>query len=318
MKIALSLLIGISLITACSYLPLAPRNSPAGLSAGSPTENSLTATPQPLGEGVAGKIDHDITYCTMDNVDLKLDLYFPKNMNASAPIVVYVHGGAWMGGDKTSSAGEIDLPLIIDSFLNNGFIVGAVNYRLAPQYKFPAMIEDVKCAIRFLRTNAESYDINPDKIGAWGGSAGGQLVNLLGTTDASAGFDTGQYLDQSSRVEAIADLFGHSDLPAYFQEKKGHSALRKMVFGTFNLINASPDTYITPDDPPFLILHGDADQSVPLDQSQGFYSKLTAVGVPAQLNIVHNGPHGLDAPDESPSPSQLAEIIVDFFIKYLK
>jgi dipeptidyl aminopeptidase/acylaminoacyl peptidase len=84
------------------------------------------------------------------------------------------------------------------------------------------------------------------------------------------------------------------------------------------LDQSSPDTYIIPDDPPFLILHSDADQSVPLDQAQEFYRKLKAAGVPAQLVIVHGGPHGLDAPDEIPSPSQLAQIIVDFFTCYLK
>jgi acetyl esterase/lipase len=306
------LFIGIILITACSYSPFNFGNSQID----SPT-SVPSMTPQPLGEGVARKIDHDITYCTVDNVDLKLDLYFPKNIDSPASTVVYVHGGAWMGQDKTSTAGEVDLPFIIDSLINDGFIVGAVNYRLAPQFKFPAMIEDVKCAVRFLRANADEYNINPNKIGAWGGSAGGHLVNLLGTTDSSAGFDVGQYLDQSSRVEAVADLFGHADLPAYTKEKS-HVWLLKTVFGTFNLTNASPVTYITPDDPPFLILHGDADQSVPLDQSQEFYNKLTAAGIPAQLIIVHGGPHGLDASNESPSPSQLSQMIVGFFIKYLK
>ena len=279
--------------------------------------NDVAATPQPLGDGVAGQIDHDITYCTVDNVDLKLDLYFPKGMSAPAPLVVYVHGGAWMSQDKTSGAGEIDLPLIIDLSLKAGFIVGAVNYRFAPQFQFPAMIEDVKCAIRFLRANAGKYNIDPAHIGAWGGSSGGHLVSLLGATDAEAGFDVGQYLDQSSRVEAVADLFGHADLPAYFTEK-GHLQLRKAVFGNFDLIKASPVTYITPDDPPFLILHGDADLSVPLDQAQEFYNKLKTAGVPAQLVIVHGGPHGLDAPGEIPSPAQLSQIIVDFFTRYLK
>ncbi len=315
-RFLMAVIVGIVLIPVCSYSPLRLGSSPTGSPSG-PTVIVPTLTPTPLGEGVASKIDHDITYCTADNVDLKLDLYFPKSMAIPAPLVVYVHGGAWMGQDKASGAGEIDFPLILDSFLNDGFIFGAVNYRLAPLFKFPAMIEDVKCAIRFLRTNATSYNINPNEIGAWGGSAGGHLVSLLGTTDASAGFDVGQYIDQSSRVEAVADLFGHSDLPAYVKEK-GHSQLIKMVFGDFSLINASPDTYVTPDDPPFLILHGDADQSVPLDQAQGFYNKLIAAGVPAELVIVHGGPHGLDSPSETPSPSQLSQIIVGFFKKYLK
>ena len=258
------------------------------------------------------KIERDIVYCTTDNVNLQLDLYFPKSFNGPTPAVIYVHGGAWTSGDKNPGSLANGFSYLLDA----GFIVGSVDYRLAPEYHFPAMIEDVKCAIRFLRANAATYSINPDKIGAWGASAGGHLVSLLGVTDPSAGFDVGQYLDQSSRVQTVVDMFGPEDLTTRFP--KVDVNLLANVFGSFSLAQGSPVTYITPDDPPFLILQGDADTVVPLNQSQEFYDKLTAAGVPAQLVIVHNGPHGLGAPNESPSLSELISMIVQLFEATLK
>ncbi len=302
-----------NLATAYAYPSVTPLPTPLGYSM-PPTAQTATRVPRPQKDIAShtSKIDRDITYCTANNVDLKMDLYFPKLLNGPMPIVVYVHGGGWTSGDKRDGAGALDFPALLDA----GFIVGAVNYRLAPQAQFPAMIEDVKCAIRFLRANASQYNINPNEIGAWGGSAGGHLVSLLGVTDQSAGFDVGQYLDQSSRVQAVVDMFGPADLTTGFS--KAYANMRDMVFGTFDLAKASPVTYITADDPPFLILQGDADKTVPLSQSQEFYDKLTAAGVQAQLVIVHGGPHGLNSPTETPSRSELTQMIVNFFSQHLK
>lgn len=265
----------------------------------------------------AGKVLRDVTYCTAGGVDLKMDVYFPRNATGTTPLVVYVHGGGWRSGDKSGGAGMIDAPALLDA----GFTVASLDYRLAPQYTFPAMIEDVKCAIRSLRAHAGDYNIDPSKIGVWGGSAGGHLVNLLGTTDASAGFDVGQYLDQSSRVQAVVDMFGPADLTTGFSN--GYEQVAQTVFGTtdFNdpiFKTVSPVTYITADDPPFLILQGDADQTVPLSQSEEFYDKLTAAGVEARLVIVHDGPHGLGSPNETPSRAVLTKMIVQFFEEHLK
>jgi acetyl esterase/lipase len=259
------------------------------------------------------KIDPDVTYCTVQSTDLKMDLYFPKSLGGSAPIVVYIHGGGWSKGDKRDTTSVDDFP----AFLDAGFIVSAVNYRLAPQYQFPAMIDDVKCAIRFLRANAGPYGIDPNKMGVWGGSAGGHLVSLLGVTDRSAGFDVGQHLDQSSRVQAVADMFGPADLPAFFPNT-GLLQLRDAVFGSYDLAKASPVTYITADDPPFLILQGDADTTVPPSQSQEFYAKLTAAGLTANLVMVKGGNHGLSNPNENPPRADLINMIVQFFKLHLK
>jgi acetyl esterase/lipase len=277
-----------------------------------PRSASLSAQP-PL------PTERDVTYCTLDGVELKMDIYRPQRSAAPTPALLYVHGGGWTGGDKRSGEGIRDIP----ELLARGYLVAAVNYRLAPRYKFPAMIEDVKCAVRFLRANAERFSINPEKIGAWGGSAGGHLVALLGTADATAGWDVGQYLEQSSRVQAVVDMYGPTDLTVLFE--RANPRLMEQVFGTSDrnsetLQKASPVNWVSSDDPPFLILHGERDPLVPVSQSQIFYEKLRAAGVPATFVIVKNAGHGfapLGGPI-SPSRQELTKMIADFFDQYLK
>ena len=256
----------------------------------------------------------DITYCTVDGVDLKLDMYFPKGATNATPLAVFIHGGGWSIGNKRASAGVYDYPALLDS----GFTIASLDYRLAPQYRFPTMIEDVKCAIRFLRTNANLYNIAPNRIGVWGLSAGSHLSMLLGVTDESAGFDVGQYPDQSSRVQAVVDMSGPADLTADFST--GFVKARNSAFVGYDLSKASPITYITADDPPFLIIQGDQDILVPIDsgQAQKLFDSLTAVSVPAQLVIVKSGPHMLNAPNQSPSRAELTDMIVQFFTEHLK
>jgi len=146
---------------------------------------------------------------------------------------------------------------------------------------------------------------------------------MLGTTDARAGFDVGEYLDQSSRVQAVVDLFGPTDLPAMLG---GRAAIvAQMVFGATSdndpiLVKASPVTYITPDDPPFLILHGDKDAVVPLEQSQILYDRLKAGGVNATLVIVKNAGHSFTPSGGaiSPTRTELSKMIANFFDQFLR
>jgi acetyl esterase/lipase len=265
-----------------------------------------------------GTIESDVRYCTIEGVDLYMDVYYPEAMDGEWPAVVYVHGGAWMGGDKTSGAGYRELPELV----SRGYLAISVNYRLAPDYAFPAMIEDVKCAIRHLRAHAGEYNIDPQRIGAWGSSAGGHLVSLLGVTDREQGFDqTGQYLDQSSRVMAVADLFGPADLTLATDAPR----IRQAVFGTADpsaviLATASPVTYVTADDPPFLILHGDQDDVVPPEHSERLYARLTEAGVPVVFVLVENAGHGFARVDGAINPSrdQITGMIADFFDQHLK
>ena len=284
------------------------------------TPPAPVATPTATALRRWGSVQRDVTYCTVDGVALKMDVYFPpKAQSTPLPVTVYVHGGAWVGGDKESGAGM----LALDELRGRGYLVVAINYRLAPQYKFPAQIEDVKCAIRYLRANAATYGLDAQRIGVWGGSAGGHLVSLLGTSDASAGLEGhGGYAEQSSRVQAVVDLFGPADLPA-FADDLGNGA--QVVFGATSpddpvLVRASPVTYVSPDDPPFLILHGEQDEVVPLSQSQILYERLQAAGVPATLVVVKNAGHGFQPAGGaiSPTRAELARLIADFFDQHLK
>ncbi|GAB3897384.1 alpha/beta hydrolase [Kibdelosporangium lantanae] len=192
----------------------------------------------------------NVEYCRPDGVPLPMDIYTPAQPRSSAPVAVYVHGGGFMLGDQESdglgaslanSPGALFAPLR-DRLTASGFVVASVGYRLAPASPWPGPITDVKCAIRFLRAHATELDINPKRIGVWGSSAGGTLVSLLGTTDTSAGFDVGEYTDQTSEVQAVVDMFGAADLTDHITGFAGttiHIALNNDV-----LRAASPSTYL--------------------------------------------------------------------------
>ncbi|MHB8793445.1 MAG: alpha/beta hydrolase fold domain-containing protein [Thermoleophilia bacterium] len=275
----------------------------------------------PLDPAKLGTVERDVTYGKAGGYDLKMDIYYPVTANGPAPVVMYVHGGGWTKGDKQDGAGAAAIPSLQEA----GFLVVSVNYRLAPEYQFPAQIEDVKCAVRYLRANAEKYALGPERIGAWGGSAGGHLVSLLGVMDDDDGLEGScGNQDESSRVQAVVDMFGPSDLTRRFEGGAIGQALGARVFGTSDsgseiLKIASPVTYVTADDPPFLILQGDSDMLVPPDQSQGLYDILKAAGVPATLVMVKNAGHAF-APqggEISPSRQEINAMIVDFYMREL-
>ncbi len=259
------------------------------------------------------RVERNVVYAVVNGVSLALDLYFPDRGTPPLPVAMYVHGGAWVKGDKAEGAGLTDLP----ELLARGYLVASVNYRLAPAARWPAQIEDVKAAVRFLRAEAARFGADPERIGAWGSSAGGHLVAMLGVADPSAGFDSsGGNTGLSSRVRAVADLFGPTDLS---QPPLAASAAVLALLGpaptAAALAAASPVTYVTPDDPPFLILHGDQDPVVPLSQSLILHEALLAAGVPSTLVVVRNAGHGFQpvGGEIQPSRQELSRMIADFF-----
>jgi acetyl esterase/lipase len=258
--------------------------------------------------GRYGTTERDLNYCTPDGVELKMDVYFPAS-GGPWPAVIYVHGGGWTEGDKAQVNGGLS---------EQGYLVVSINYRLYPQVRFPAMIQDVKCAIRSLRAHAAEFNLDPERIGLSGGSAGGHLVALAGLADESAGFDVGEYLQQSSRVQAVLVVAGPADLRAPFADW-ALSTLED-VFGEEQLETASPVSYISPDDPPFLILHGDRDTVVPPEQAHLLYEGLQRVGVEARLVIIQNADHGFNAVDGALSPGweELIGIMLDFWEQNLR
>jgi acetyl esterase/lipase len=203
---------------------------------------------------------------------------------------------------------------------DRGIVVASIDYRLPPGTKWPAPIEDAKCAVRFLRAHAVDLGIDPTKIGVWGSSSGGTFAALLGLTGPEAGFDRGQYLDQSSAVQAVVDMFGLVDLNDFQDADPIAQFLVRNAFSTSTevLRLASPITYVNGDAPPFLILHGTEDPLVRPRQSDELAQGLKNAGIPVTLIPVEGAEHDLTTPGQHPSPEELTPIIVDYFVEKLK
>jgi acetyl esterase/lipase len=291
-------------LLSCSFEQTSPTATPQ------PTATQ-TPNPSPTPFPLYGEALTDVPYCTTGASLQKMDLYFPDS-GGPWPVLAYVHGGSWMHGDKTEAI------VFADRMTSQGYLLVSINYRLYPEGKFPNMIEDVKCAIRFLRAHAGEYNLDPNRIAAMGPSAGGHLVSLLGASDVSAGWDVGEYLDQSSRVQAVIAMAPVTDLTRKFPNAD-IEAMRGVGFGEDNIVRASPITHVTPDDPPFLFIHGDRDEVVPFEQSQLIYDRLVQTNVPAQLVIVKNAGHSLTTPDGSATPTfdEINQIILNFLAAHL-
>jgi acetyl esterase/lipase len=272
--------------------------------------------PPRIPDGV--KVERDVEYARAGDTALLLDLYRPESAAEALPLVVWVHGGGWRAGDKANNPA---LPLS-----GRGYVVASINYRLTDVAHFPAQIEDCRAALRFLRANAAKYNIDPKRVGVWGGSAGGHLVALLGTAGDVTKWDrVGGHADQSARVQAVCDYYG----PANFDvetmpggSKGPDSPVGKLLGGPVDerkeeARQASPVHYISADDPPFLILHGEDDKTVSIEQSELLESALKKAGVEATFVRVKNAGHGF-RPGSDPSPEQIRDLVVAFFDKHLK
>lgn len=263
------------------------------------------------------------------NFPLQMDILKP-NSKDSLPAVVFITGGGFMAANKDSYLQQrLDIA-------EAGYVVASIDYRVTPQSSFPAPLEDVKSAIRFLRANASKYGIDSDKIGVMGDSAGGYLAAFAGTTNHLKDFDKGEYLNQSSDVQAVIDLYGLSDLTkigyGYSEEvqnmHKSPSSPEAMlvngpaVFGPGGSIfddvekaaKANPITYVTNDDPPFLIMHGDKDTLVSPNQTEILHNALVAKGVDSTHYVVKGAGHG----GEQWAQPKIINIMIEFLDKNLK
>ena len=273
-------------------------------------------------------VERNVVYGRAEGVDLNLEhvRQYPKNCIGQQRLGdapeghVFVHGGGWEGGDKNMHPTAPLFPIL----LARGYVVASIDYRLAPKYKFPAQIEDAKCAVRFLRAHALKYRLDPARIGVWGESAGGHLAALLGLTGPGAGFEgDGGWTNVTSRVQAVVDFYGPVDLAA--AARAGDPHIGPAVFGVTNaddplLLRASPVAYVSSNAPPFLIVHGDRDTAVRVDQSHSLQEKLTAAGATSTLLVVTNADHGFaHATGASlPSRAEIAQVVADFFDEALR
>jgi len=243
------------------------------------------------------QVKKDIPYAATSDPRQTLDLYLPKapKGNGPLPVVVNIHGGAFKMGDKNMGVREI-----ADLVASGEYAAASINYRLSGQAIWPAQIHDCKAAIRWVRAHAKEYNLDPDKIGVIGGSAGGHLVAMLGTSGGveSLEGDVGPHKGVSSKVACVADQFGPSDLLAMGGGHDSPGSPESELIGGALQENkdkaraASPITYVTRDDPPFLILHGTKDPMVPFNQSERLAAALKEAGVSCLFVPVEGAGHG--------------------------
>jgi len=230
------------------------------------------------------KAIRNVEYAKVDGLSLKLDLYVPEKSDANRPLLVWIHGGGWTKGSKNGvNASMLRLT-------REGYAVASIDYRLTGLQSHPKQIHDCKGAIRFLRANAAKYGYDATRIGVGGGSAGGHLVLLLGTSGGVNELEgtVGGNLNQSSKVQAVLDLYGPSDL-TLFGKRNRHFAQGKLA----KMAKAvSPVTYISKDDPPLMILQGDKDPLVPMIQSVHMHELYRKAGLDSSLHIIKGASHG--------------------------
>jgi acetyl esterase/lipase len=243
------------------------------------------------------RVEKDIPYAATKNPRQMLDLYQSKNPKGAGPlpVVVNIHGGAFRMGDKNRGVGEI-----LDFVASGDYAAVSINYRLSDEALWPAQIHDCKAAIRWVRANASKYHLDPDRIGVMGGSAGGHLVAMLGTSggiEALEG-DLGPYRSTSSKVRCVVDEFGPSDFLAMGGSHDDPDSPESALIGGAlqehkdRARAASPITYVSEDDPPFLIFHGTADPMVPFSQSERLAKALKDAGVECHFVPVTGAGHG--------------------------
>jgi acetyl esterase/lipase len=244
-----------------------------------------TALGQRMMEVADATIHRDLVYKTVNGAALTLDLYCPEKVSGPAPVIVWIHGGAWRRGGKRKCPAVALVP--------DGYAVASIDYRLSSTAPFPAQIEDCKAAVRWLRANAAKYNLDADRIGVWGMSAGGHLAALLGTSGGVPELEgSGDNMQYSSRVQAVCAVAGPTNLPALTNVgPKRMSAIEGLLGGPLEkdkakAIAASPIHYVSKDDPPFLIVHGEGDRVIPVEQSQRLYEALQKAGVNATLKIL--------------------------------
>ncbi len=259
--------------------------------------------------------EQGLEYSNPDGQHLQLNLARPKSGPGPFPAVVCIHGGGFRAGSR-DGYNQLCLDLA-----GHGYVAVTVTYRLAPKYQFPAAVDDTKAAVRWLRANAANYHIDPARIGATGGSAGGHLAQFLGVTAGVKEFEgEGGNPDQPSSVACVVNFYGPSD----FTQSYGHSVDAAEVLPLFlggdleherrRHVQASPLNWVTPDAAPTLLVHGTEDKYVAYQQAVWMRDRLQACGVEVQLLTMEGAGHGFKGEVEKKAEQALLE----FFDKHLK
>ncbi|MBI3911002.1 MAG: alpha/beta hydrolase [Armatimonadetes bacterium] len=274
---------------------------------------AVAAVPR-VAQGQEPSVRKDVVYGEVDGQKLLLDIY-PATKGAGArPALLLIHGGGWSGGNKGAYAGVAPL------FTREGYTVISVGYRLAPRYHYPAQVDDVQRAVRWVRAHANELSIDPERIGALGHSAGGHLVQMLGVRDTRENSDP-KLAHYSSRVKCVVNVFGPTDLTSTVFPNVTNGILHNFLGKTRAqdpqvYRDASPITFVGKSSAPTLFCHGTEDPLVPLSQSVLCMEALRRAGVEAKIVVVEGAGHGW-APD-SPGGVQVHQATLEFLRQHLQ
>lgn len=238
-----------------------------------------------------------IEYARVGDHRLLLDLYRPPG-DEDRPLIVWVHGGAWRRGSRQSVPAR---PLV-----DHGFAIASVDYRLSPVAQHPAQVHDIKAAIRFLRANAERYQLDTSRFAIAGASAGGHLAALVGVSGKVLEGTVGDHTDQSSSVSAIVSFYGASNLQTILHQSTPHGlsvrvpALQLLLGGQPQdrpdiARQASPVAHLDKTDPPLFLIHGDQDPQMPINQAHELHGGYKRTGRPVEFDVIHGAAHGGEA-----------------------
>lgn len=251
----------------------------------------------------------DVVYTQVDGWDGRMDLYLPPKSKVLSPVVINIHGGGWNHGVKESQTGY-------STFFKKGFAVANIEYRLTGQATAPAAIEDTRCALIYLIKNAKALNIDVNKIVIMGGSSGGHLALMGGLLANDHRFDTNCPGVSTIKVAAIIDKYGITDVWDWGYGKNITSKSAKNWLGKYSTDEAfaksvSPINYVAKDSPPVFIVHGDADPTVPYQQSVDLHKKLVEAGVKTQFITVVGGLHGKFEKEKN---SEINKAVMDFIL----
>lgn len=262
------------------------------------------------------RIESDVVYGRGGGRELRGDLYAPRRRGQGRGGIVFIHGGGWKGGTRLQFRRQAA------HMATFGFVGLCIEYRYSGEAKFPAAVEDAKCAVRWLRAHADEHGVDAGKIASVGGSAGAHLAAMLGTTDEKAGIEgDGGWPEQSSKVNVMVPFNGVFDMAAAVPKSPGAaSAVRDFLGGSPEEVPkvyslASPLAHVDSSSAPALLLHGTGDTVVPFEQSVAFKERLEQAGIRAELYTAEGAAHGFFNRDPffTPTLKRLEEFLLDQF-----
>ncbi len=270
----------------------------------------------------------DVTYSVISGYrPMIIDVYLPPKSATPKPLIMYIHGGGWMNGDTRHAGATDDFPKVLAKLASEGFVVASLEYRLASEAPYPAQLQDARAALRFLKSNARKYGIDPSRTGVWGGSAGGHLAALAATTCGVTSFEaplakgTAPPTAGSECAQAAVIWYGVFDFNTLSARPGGDGAASKLLAcsgpcSAEALASASGAAFVGAQTPPFLLIHGTEDKTVPVSQSHDFEAKMKAAGRPVEAIYIAGVDHsfiGKAQAETTAATNQALNATFDYF-----